>query len=258
VRETAGVGTRRGAPLLAAILLAGCGGGGSHHPANGAAKRPRSHGPAARAPTRDQALAFARAVNLTAADLPGFRHGPKRDTETQREKRFTDRLRRCAGVGGSASAGRGGALAERDSGSFRLRRDVLDLSVSSEVSVERRADLAARELAVIRSRRVRDCFASYLNLVLRSQSHAGATLKPVSIQAGTPPAPGATGSFGWRITEPFTVRGVRLSLYVDILGFVIGPARVTLVSSGAVRPFPAGIQQRLFALLLARASAQAS
>jgi hypothetical protein len=244
--------------LLAVLvaILAGCGSAG--HKTAGAAKLRQSHGAAARAPTRAQALAFARAVNLTAADLPGFRHSPKHDSETQREKRFSERLRRCAGVRGSDSGRTGGALAEQDSGSFRLRRDVLELSVSSEVSVARRADLAARELAVIRSRRVRDCFASYLNLVLRSERHGGATLKPVSIQAGTPPAPGAAGSFGWRITEPFTVRGVRLSLYVDILGFVIGPARVTLVSSGAVRPFPAQIQQRLFALLLARASAQAS
>jgi hypothetical protein len=41
---------------------------------------------------------------------------------------------------------------------------------------------------------------------------------------------------------------------VDILGFVVGPARVTLVSSGLLRPFPAPVQQRLFSLLLARAT----
>jgi len=256
VRETPRVSTRRGVALLVAFLLAGC--GGTSNTATGGAEQGKSRGAAGRAPTRAQALAFARAVNLTSADLPGFRHSPKHDSETQREKRFTDRLRRCAGLSGSASRGPRGALAEQDSGAFRLRRDVLELAVSSEVSVERRPDLAVRQLAVIRSKRVRECFASYLNLVLRSESHAGATLKPVSIQAGTPPAPGATGSFGWRITEPFTVRGVRLSLYVDILGFVIGPARVTLVSSGAVRPFPAEVQQRLFALLLARARAQHS
>jgi hypothetical protein len=251
------VSARLSVLLTTATLLAGCAGKG-HSNGAGASTQAKSSGAGHGTVTRARALAFARAVNLTTADLPGFRHSPKHDAETQREKRFSERLRRCAGVGASAAAGASGAVAEQDSGSFRLRRDLVDLSVSSEVSVERRADVAARELAVIRSKRVRDCFASYLDLVLRSQSHAGATLKPVSIQAGTPPAPGAAGSFGWRITEPFTVKGVRLSLYVDILGFVIGPARVTLVSSGAVRPFPAQIQQRLFALLLARASAQAS
>ena len=78
---------------------------------------------------------------------------------------------------------------------------------------------------------------------------------PVSISSGTPPAPGAQGSFGWRITATFGAGPIRLPLYVDILGFVLGPARVTLVSSGALRPFPAVLQQRLYTLLLARASA---
>jgi hypothetical protein len=44
-------------------------------------------------------------------------------------------------------------------------------------------------------------------------------------------------------------------LYLDILGFVYGPARVTLFSSGILRPFPAAVQQGLFSLLLARARA---
>jgi hypothetical protein len=76
----------------------------------------------------------------------------------------------------------------------------------------------------------------------------------VSIAGGTPPAAGADGSFGWRVVASFTVQSVKLSLYVDILGFVVGPARVTLVSSGLLRPFPAPVQQRLFSLLLARAT----
>jgi len=250
------IGLALAALLLAGCPLAGCGGNG-HGDASGVSAGGQTSQPEHRSLTRAQALAFARAVNLTAADLPGFRHSPKHPQETQREKRLTEHLRRCAGIGGSGTNA-SGAVAEQDSGSFRVQRDVLDFAVSSEVSVERGADLAARELAVIRSKRVRACFARYLDDMLKGQSHGGAALKQVSIQAGTPPAPGTTGSFGWRITEPFTIRGIRLSLYVDILGFVIGPARVTLVSSGAVRPFPAEVQQRLFALLLARARAHAS
>ena len=55
----------------------------------------------------------------------------------------------------------------------------------------------------------------------------------MSIASGTPPAPGAGGSFGWRIIATFTTDRIKLSLYVDILGFVLGPARVTLVRRGA-------------------------
>jgi len=48
---------------------------------------------------------------------------------------------------------------------------------------------------------------------------------------------------------------MKLPIYLDYLGFVDGPAEVTLLSSGLLRPFPAAIQQRLFALLLSRAKA---
>ena len=103
---------------------------------------------------------------------------------------------------------------------------------------------------------MRECFSHYLDQLLEGRKR-GTRLRPVSIASGTPPAPGANGSFGWRITATFAVGRIPLSLYVDILGFILGPARVTLVSSGVLRPFPAAIQQRLYALLLARASARA-
>jgi hypothetical protein len=51
------------------------------------------------------------------------------------------------------------------------------------------------------------------------------------------------------------VRGIKLPIYLDFLGFVEGPSEVTLLSSGLLRPFPAAVQQHLFALLLARAKA---
>jgi hypothetical protein len=57
------------------------------------------------------------------------------------------------------------------------------------------------------------------------------------------------------VTVPLTVHQLKLSLYLDILGFVDGPARVTLFSTGALQPFPAAIQQQLFSLLLDRARA---
>lgn len=203
--------------------------------------------------TKPQALAFARAVNLTAADVPGFTVSSTDENETAAEEHRQRQLLQCAGPVVSADA-----LAEVKSSSFELKRNIVDLGVSSEVGVARTSAVAARELAAIRSDRVRGCFSRYLDSLLKGGSYHGARVSPVAISSGTPPAPGATGSFGWRITATFTVDRLRLSLYVDILGFVIGPARVTLISSGALRPFPALIQQRLFSLLLARASAGAA
>jgi hypothetical protein len=201
--------------------------------------------------TKQQALAFAHAVNLTSADVPGFGVSSRHGGETPAEKRLEREMLRCAGTQGS-----GKGLAEVSSKDFEIKRGILDLGVSSEVGVAQTAALAARELAAIRSAHVRGCFSHFLDLIFKGKRFSGAIVSPVSIASGTPPAPGTAGSFGWRITATFTVQRVRVSLYVDILGFVYGPASVTLFSSSLVRPFPAAIQQRLFSLLLARAEAR--
>jgi hypothetical protein len=197
-------------------------------------------------------VAFARAVNLRSADVPGFTPSSKREGESVREKELQSGLRQCVGP-----LGFGGPLATAQSPSFKLRRTILDLGVNSEVAVAPTPELAVRELAAIRGARIRQCFSNYLDRLLEGQRKPGARLRPVSIASGTPPAPGANGSFGWRITATLTVGRIPVSLYVDILGFILGPARVTLVSSGVLRPFPAAIQQRLYALLLARAGERA-
>jgi hypothetical protein len=198
---------------------------------------------------KKRALAFARAVNLTAADVPGFKASPEQHHQTAVEKQRERELASCAGGAVGASAG----LASVSSPDFKLERDVLDLSVSSEVSVAQTPALATKALAAIRGTHFRECLSRYLNLLFHTQSRGGTTVGPISIVEGTPPAPGATGSFGWRITATIDARGVKLPFYQDMLGFVDGPAEVSLVSSGALRPFPAAIEQQLFLLLLKRA-----
>jgi hypothetical protein len=204
---------------------------------------------AAGALTKTQALAFAHAVNLTATDVPGFRASPEQHHQTTVEKQRERELVSCAGT--TVSAGEG--LASVSSPDFKLERSVLDLSVSSEVSVAQTPALAAKALTTIRGTHFRECLTHYLDLLFKAQSRGGTTVGPISIVQGTPPAPGATGSFGWRITATITARGVKLPFYQDMLGFVYGPAEVSLVSSGALRPFPAAIEQQLFLLLLKRA-----
>jgi hypothetical protein len=53
------------------------------------------------------------------------------------------------------------------------------------------------------------------------------------------------------------VRGIPAPFYVDILGFVYGPAQVSLFTSGFPRPFSARSEERLFSLLLRRAKSHA-
>lgn len=209
-----------------------------------------------RPPARARALAFARAVNLTGADVPGFTVSPEQHGETAGEHHLEQEFRACLGARSPRALGTGGAVVESGSPSFELKRGIIHLSVSSDVSVARSSAEAAGVLPAIHSPRVRECVSHYVTQLLQSQRIGdGARVAGVSIATGTPPAPGTSGGFGWRITATLTVRGIQLSFYLDILGFVDGPAQVTLYSSSVLRPFPAGAQEQLFSELLARAKA---
>jgi hypothetical protein len=245
---------------LAAVLLASCGKGGSTSsiastPRSGASRSgaSKSGGGGKSAPvTHARALAYANAVNLTASDVPGFTASERHEHDTARERRLEHEMTSCAGLTGASKG-----VLEAGSKSFELKRGVVNLSVSSEVSVEPSVARAQQLRDAVASPRVRGCFSRYVGLLLRSLHVKGASIGPVTIQSGTPPAPGTGGGFGWRITASFAVRGVKLPFYLDILGFVDGPSEVTLTSSGLLRPFPAEAQQHLYALLLARAKAHA-
>jgi hypothetical protein len=229
---------------------------GTHSPSGAG-----THAGTVRPLAKVQALAFARAVNLTAADVPGFKATSRDEHEhkTPTEIRLEHELTRCAGESLSSPGG----LVDESSKDFKLEHEILHFSVSSEVSVARTPALAARELMAIRSNHVRGCLSRYLGLLLKheilKEQTSPAIINPnsisLSISHGTPPAPGATGSFGWRITATVAVHNVKLPFYIDILGFVYGPAEVTLTSSGALRPFPATTQEHLYLLLLKRAEA---
>lgn len=257
---------RRTAILLGLVcscaLLAACGKGAyttastASTPATTGAGATHGGAPDGRSPTQAQALAFARAVNLTAADVPGFSPTHKSERESPAEQRLQQQLRSCSGAQGArALQHTQTTLAEASSPDFELHRSVLALSVSSEVSVAHSSAQAAATLTAIRDPRVRACFSRYLSSLLKSQRYSGASVVGVSIASGTPPAPGTSGGFGWRVTATFAIRGIHISFYFDILGFVYGPSQVTLESSGTVRPFPAKAQEELYAQLLARARA---
>ncbi len=251
---------RRTAILLALVsscaLLSACGKGaytGAGAATTGAAA---THGaaPHEHSSTRTRALVFAHAVNLTAADVPGFTISHQPAHESAAERRLQQQLRSCGGpTGERAQQSAPGALAEASSPHFELKRGILALSVSSEVSVAHSSAEADAALSAIRSPRVRVCFAHYLSALLKSQHYAGASVVGVSITPGTPPAPGTTGGFGWRVTATLAIRTIHISLYFDILGFIDGSSQVTLTSSGTVRPFPARAQEQLYSELLTRA-----
>jgi hypothetical protein len=204
--------------------------------------------------TQAQANAYGRAVNLRASDVPGF-------TPTSRgasggfggEKQLEARLVRCAGGALGSSGSSGSGPSEVGSPQFRRRGALLGDSVSSAVSFFDSAAHGAAELKLLRSEHLRMCLSQFLNSLLRGRQFAGATLSKVSIVQGTPPAPGTTGGFGWRVTAIFALRSLHVPFYLDTLGFIDGRSQVTLQSSSAGVPFPAAAEEQLYNLLLERA-----
>jgi hypothetical protein len=174
-----------------------------------------------------------------------------------REKQLEAQLARCAGLAaGAASSGAGSGPPEQSSPQFRHPGALLGVGVSSSVSFTSSVATGEAELKLLRSTRMRACLTAYLNALLRGESFGGATVQKVSIQQGTPPAPGTSGGFGWRVTALFTLHGLRVPFYLDTLGFIYKRAQVTLQSSSAALPFPASAEEHLYNLLLERAKAQ--
>ncbi len=198
------------------------------------------------------AQAFARAVNLKPADVPGFRvsseHG--RQPETPAEKRLKPELRRCFGSSGEAKS-----LVEASSSKFERSAGLASQSVSSEVTVSQTRAPTAAELKASHSGHLPACLSHYFDLLLESQHIHGASIGPVSTREGAPPAPGMTGSVGLRFTATITIRGIRIPFYLDILSFTDGPAEVSLSSFGLPRPLPSEMEEQLFSLLVTRARA---
>ena len=241
-----------------ALALAACGGHGAFTTASKAASGGASAGRggagpgSASPPSLSREQSFAHAVNLTGADLPGFRPAPDaKERETPGQRQLEQRFLACVGGGERAGAGR-----EQRSGQYRRQLGLVDETVSSAVSFLREPGQAAGEVALLRSARTGRCLVRYLDERYRGQRFGSVVVGHVTISQGIPPAPGTSGGFAWRIDAPLRVRGVSVPFYMDMLGFVYRQAEVRLVSSGLIVPFPAAAQEQLFRLLLSRATAQ--
>jgi hypothetical protein len=251
-----------GAALLAlGAGLAACGGHGSltttvistrtAPPGSSGATPKKPSQPGSGALTAARAAAFANAVNLTAADVPGFTVSTRGNTrEGPAEKRSQQRLLACVGAPSASDQ----ASAERSSPQF-THPSLLNQSVSSSVSFLASAAAAQQELALLRSARAHRCLARYLQEVFAGRQYGSSVIRHVSIAQGVPPAPGTSGGFGWRISADVALKGIAVPFYLDVLGFVYGPSEVRLLSSSLVVPFPASAEEHLYRLLLSRATA---
>ncbi len=242
------------AALAVAVLACGCAGKGQEQrrqrPGGAAGQSTTPGGAPTQKPlTRAQAIAFAHAVNLRPADVPGFKVSPPKTRSNPRENRLERQMLECVGA-----AGPNKELAEVDSHEFQ-RTGAGDFSVSSSVSVARTPAIAARALSVIRSERTRECLSRYVSKLFEHMHVHGAKIGELSVSSEAAAAPGTAGGYVLRIDANVTALGRSVPLSLEMFGFVCGQAGISLMATSLPAPFPAAARQALLQLLLERAKA---
>jgi hypothetical protein len=181
-----GTRTRRAAAGVAAALLA----------AAPAAARP--------AMTKSEAVRIAKAVNLTADDVPsGYtQSGP---TNTRGTDLWGGKLyARCSG---RKALGR--ALADVESGAFERQSQGSYDAIGSEVELMPTVALARKDIAIAKSARGRRC------LIAELRAGQPSDVKLISAKL-TPLSPGIPGGVAMRLSLVGESQGIRFPFYTDV------------------------------------------
>jgi hypothetical protein len=242
---------------VSAVFAAGCGSTGtqsslrSSEPGSAAVHATDASSGSALAPasapvTTARALAFVRAVNLTAADVPEARASHRHESKAEATEPcgLAGRQQELAAAG-SPTLTRGAGL------------EVEEIKSGADVVSSER--FAVHDLAVLRSTAGRACLERYLSRrYLRHavgkrafDAHIGQIkLSPLPVQA-----PGTSGSAGLRITMTVSSSESETSVpvYIDFFVFTLGPAEVVVSAASAVQPEPEVTDKQLVSLMLQRA-----
>jgi hypothetical protein len=201
--------------------------------------------------TKPQAVAFARAVNFRSADLPRFRNLGLAPEPQPRTNTSDPEFAKCVGVKPSrylASVPSAGFA----SGRFRAQAEL----VTSKVMVFPTASLAAREVSTLTSARGRSCFARLIQPESTSATEAHLSIHHISWSF--PALPPAAHDFKVRVSGTLTeihTRNRPTRLYIDLLGFIKGPAQIYLLAMGWESPARSSAEHHLISLLYSRAEA---
>jgi hypothetical protein len=245
----------------ACALLSGCGAGQTASasggpPAGAASTAARRVDSSKRAtallrPSRAQALAFVHAVNLSAADLPEASvykwHAPPSTAAERREygacEKGEERDKKLAG-----------ALSPK----LKRGKELEIEEIASSAAVLSGERQIAHDFALLESRAVRECAARVMAHNLNDGRIRQARWGHVTISKFPVHAPGATDTVGIRVVAilNFPFSEISVPIYVDFMGFSVGPGVVGLTAASATQPVPATTEQELLSLLLARAKAQ--
>jgi hypothetical protein len=138
---------------------------------------------------------------------------------------------------------------------------------SSRVEVMPNAALATRQNRVERSPRMLKCVSRLYPSLLMRKSTPSATIIGVRVKRLPDPLPGIAGAYAYRFISsdmvgrysseefvdyaPDTKR--KVSVYIDVFGFTIGPAEINLFGVGTPHPAARTVEDRLLVLLYSRA-----
>jgi hypothetical protein len=249
--------------ILLGVALGGCGGAGGSHSATGHA--PASHPaggntgvssqavaihptPITRSFTKAQATAFVHAVNLTAADLPGFTQEENQEAGSQSPGLF-----RCAGIAVSRPL-----VTEASSEEFKRAGQAgaeAREAFGSRVAVMPTASLATRALAAIRSRRGETCMKNELNEQYSGKSNEEESFTLVSMVERPLEVSGVSEGYELQTVTKATKGEHSIDIFMDILGFIDGPAEVALTAVGTPQAVSPAAEQHLISVLFERAQA---
>jgi hypothetical protein len=254
---------------LAALAAAGCGKSNLAATSTGStpvvtvAKAPTTQAPktpSARAPkvphapsvplplalTPARAAAFARAVQLTRADVPGAHETPRSSNPAARE-------REAAQCGGRATPTVGGARSPELERGHGLERE----TIASSVEVLKDAHSVERDLSYTATAAGLKCYRRVLTRSLQAEADPNIKLLGVAVAPLHVTLAGAGNAQGIRILARVGVpgAGVVVRLFVDAITLPYGPAELDLFGTSFVQPVAVRTEEELLTLLHQRAAA---
>jgi hypothetical protein len=244
---------------LGAALMAGCGGSNS--------STTSSSSRAVGTVTKSQATSYAHAVNLKPGDVPELT--PVGAEKEVSPKPSGEEAARCAGA-----ESRYRRVADVNSARFRGASVSPRETLTSEVAVWPTAGTAERNAAAEVGTRGRACTRHLLERLAIRTMTTRVRIAHLSVAWLPAPLHGAKDSFAARVTLSLAAEGPRaapgassavlespaasartaqLRVYLDELGFVSGPAQISLTALSVKRPPSSATEHRLLALLYDRA-----
>jgi hypothetical protein len=192
-------------------------------------------------PTADRAAA--KAINLKASDLPGWKQSP--NTTTSADQATSSRLAACAGA------------------KSPNKIDVVDVSspyfdqgqteVSSDVTMVRSHADGLADLKALTSSKLSGCVQQILVPELNKDLPVGATVSNLQISAFAPSG-APRDSFGLRIALSVTVpQQGAVPINIDTIGFLDGRAEVELDATQTGGDPSTSLEQELLSFLVTRA-----